>query len=105
MVVIPAELLCKRAWETMWCINGLRIRIVVAKHGKDWAPYILLEKTIHANLSILSECARELVLRVVGDKISGVDCPCNGRIAMCPCQGCDGLKSRQTKVVRRVTFE
>ena len=78
---------------------------MIAEHWKDRAPNVLFKKIIHANLGIFGVRARKLVLRVVGDKISGVDCPSNRRIAMRPSQGCNRLKSRQTEVVRCVTFE
>ena len=105
MVVIPTELLSKRARKTMGCVDSLRVGIVIAKNRKDWAPNVLLEKIVHAKLSILGVRTRELVLRVMGDKISGVDCPSNGRIAVRPSQGCNRLKSSQAKVIGCVTLE
>ena len=104
VIIVPAELLSKRPWETMRCVDSLRVGIVIAKHRKYWAPNVLLEQIIHTKLSIFSIRTRELILRVVGDKISSVNSPCNRRIAVCSGQRGDRLKSSQTEVIRRAAI-
>ena len=105
VVVVPTELLTKRARETVGCVDSLRVGIVIAKYGKNWAPNVLLEKIVDTKLSILSIRTRELVLRVMGYEISGIDCPCNRGIAVRPSQGRNSLKSSQPKVIGCVTLE
>ena len=104
VIVVPAKLLSKRPWETMRCVDSLRVRIVIAKHRKYRAPNVLLEQIIHTKLSIFSIRTRKLILRVVGDEVSSVNCPCNRRIAVCSGQRRDRLKSSQAKVIRRAAI-
>lgn len=53
MIVIPTELLSKRAGKTVRSIDRLRVGIMVSENGKDWAFDVRFEHTVDTGLGVL----------------------------------------------------
>jgi len=75
MVVVPTLLLSKRPWETVRGVDRFWVAVVVSKGWEDWTGDEVLEHLVHRGLGIFGVSTAELSLRVMGDKVTGVDSP------------------------------
>ena len=76
MLIVPTELFSKRTGHAVRTIDSFGVGIMIAKDWKDGPLDVAFKHVVDAGFGVLNVGTRELVLRIMGYKISSINCPC-----------------------------